>query len=576
GLPAEARGWLDSVPGGGMRDGLGEARLAYLRGDRSREAGKGGGRSSGAGGGSGIFRRRTGILGDSMTSTPLLVGAPSASVQGPGYARFYERNKARANAVYVGANDGMLHAFDTETGAELFAYVPQALLPVIGELSSPTYRHRPYVDASAGYGEASLGGHWSSVLVSGMGMGARGVFALDVTNPAAFASGKGALWEFTERDDSAMGHVRSPPLIAKIKVGTKDKVPVYRHFAVVASGINNYGEDDAHADPAGALFLLALDKPPRERWKLGVNYYRLAAPAAEPGLSNALGPPALAVAADGSARFAYSGDLQGRLWRFDLDAARTSSGAVLFEARDSAALRQPITHAPKVVFAPGGGYLVLFATGKLIESADLQASSFAPQSMYAIHDSGATPIAPVRSRSQLAARTASAGASATITGAEFDYGGAVKGWYVDFPNARGDGERAAGSPALAAGTLFVNTVIPGADPCAGPASRTYVLDSLSGFSFTPDGYAISGRRTGDIVRGRTDPVPLIFDLFASVGQADPTGGARAVRTIGLLRWRADGAPPLLTQVKVGLPAKRISWREVANWRDLHAAARKTR
>ncbi|HEU4375636.1 MAG TPA: PilC/PilY family type IV pilus protein, partial [Telluria sp.] len=328
-LGTAERAALDVAPSGAAPDGLGESRLAYLRGERTREAGQPGG----------MFRRRTSILGDVTHSIPLLVGAPSPSVQGPGYDDFHARFKSRSEAVYLGANDGMMHAFDARDGAELFAYVPNALIPVLNRLCDPEYRPRPYVDASAGEADALLAGKWRSVLVSGMGGGARGVFALDVSDPAAFEGGQRALWEFTERDDPAIGYVSAAPQVAKIQVAVKAGVPQHRYFALV---------------PSGALFLLALDKPPSERWKKNVNYYKL--PAA--GGADQLGQPALVSATDGSVLFAYAGDSQGLLRRFDFSGKPPFSSDLLFEARDEAGQRQPVIHAPRVVFAPGGGYLV--------------------------------------------------------------------------------------------------------------------------------------------------------------------------------------------------------------------------
>jgi type IV pilus assembly protein PilY1 len=561
-LPREQRAWLDLAPSGEIRDGLGQARVAFLRGDRAREIGRS----------DGVFRRRASVLGDAIHSTPLLVGPPAVSVQGAGYEAFHARYKNRPGVVYLGANDGMLHAFHADDGSELFAYVPNALVPVLGELSNPAYSHRAYVDASAGYGEASLNGKWRSVLVSGMGMGARGVFALDVSNPAAFESGMGALWEFTDSDDPDIGHVRAAPQIAKLKVGMKGKAPEYRYFALVASGINNYGQDAMHADAGGVLFLLALDKPASASWRLGVNYYKLAAPAFEPRLANALAPPALAIAADGSARFGYAGDLQGNLWRFDFTGTPPWSGQPLFAARDATGQRQPIAHAPKLVFAPGGGYLVLFGTGKLIEEADLQPSNFAPQSFYAIRDGTATPIAPVRGRSELAQRTVSGRA---ITGAEFDYAGAdsKKGWYFDFPQAGNDGERVAASALLASGTVFINTTAPGSDACAAPTARSYVLDALSGFAFKADGVAASGAPTGEPAPAGAGALPMAIEMRASVGRRDPTGRASASRMVGLVRLQ-DGAAPAVLPVTVTFPARRVSWREVANWQQLHDASKR--
>jgi type IV pilus assembly protein PilY1 len=565
-LGREERAWLDLAPSSELRDGLGEARVAFLRGERALEVDQP----------NGIFRRRTGVLGDAIHSTPLLVGAPSPSVQGPGYDAFHARFKGRTETIYLGANDGMLHAFDARDGAELFAYVPNALIPVLNQLGDPDYRHRPYVDASAGQAEALLNGRWRSVLVSGMGMGARGVFALDVSDPAAFGGGERALWEFTEQDDPAIGHVSAAPQVARIKVAVTAGVAQYRYFAIVPSGVNNYEQDGAHTDAAGALFLLALDKPAKERWQLGVNYYKLAAPAPTPGQANALGQPALVTAADASVRFAYAGDLQGTLWRFDFSGKPPFASAPLFEARDEAGRRQPIAHAPRVVFAPGGGYLVLFGTGKLIEDADLQPADFAPQSFYAVKDSAASPPVPVSGRSELARRTLSGGANYTVEGKQFDYAGAGarKGWYFDFPNARTDGERLAASPVLASGTVFVSTIVPGGDPCAAPSTRTYVLDALTGFAFLAGGEAVSGGVTGQLAKGAAGALPVLLELGASTGLRNATGGAGATRKIGIVNLQGDGAAPDVQQVDVTLPARRISWREVANWQELHDAANK--
>ena len=537
-LPEASRALLDAG------DGLGEARVSFLRGDRSREVGQDGG----------VFRTRAGVMGDVVNSVPLLVGAPSVSVQGPGYARFHADARNRPATVYVGANDGMLHAFAASGGAELFAYVPNALHAALPELSKPGYTHRAWVDGSAGHGEAFIGRQWRTVLSSGMGMGARGVFALDVTDPSAFASGLGALWEFTERDDPAMGHVRSAPLIAKFSVGTST-APAFRYFAVVASGINNEG-------PA-VLFLLALDKPASEPWRHKKNYYRLSTPDAEDGSANALSAPALALAPDGSVRYAYAGDLQGNLWRFDFtrkppwkDAGPGAGNTPLFVARDAGGRRQPIAHAPKVVFADGSGYLVLFGTGKLIEAADTDPSGYTPQTFYAVRDSTENPPVVVSGRAALGPRS-------------------EKGWYIDFPYSVTQGERSAGPAVLVSGTAILDSVSPGDAVCSAAVVRSYVVDVLSGLEKAP-GSAIGVAPTGNVVqRGGVIAPPMLVSAGAVVVSGrTPAGGAASTHTVSLVRPGPAGAGPSVQQVTASAPAKRVSWREVANWQELHEAARR--
>ena len=485
-LSAASRALLD------QSDGLGELRTAYLRGDRSGEGS--------------LFRKRGGLLGDIVGSTPLIVDGLM---------------------VYVGANDGMLHAFSATTGAELFAYVPAALLAELPALASPGYKARPYVDGSPAQARAGA----RSVLASGMGMGARGVFALDISTPAAQA-----LWEFTAADDAAMGHVREAPHI--IKTGLAQ-----RWFALVTSGINNLAPDGS-----GALFLLALDKPPAQKWQRDANYFSIRAPG-----SSTLAASALVLDADGNATRAYAGDLLGNLWRFDLIAMTAQR---LFSARNTDGLRQPITHAPKVVHAPGGGYLVLFATGKLIEESDLLAASNSGQSLYAILD--APDAVGGVTRAQLAARTMSTAAGGyTIEGEAVVYAGpdARKGWYVDLPNP---GERAAASPVSIAGAMLFASVVPGAD------GRLYLLDPLTGLAYTP---GVTGKRTPADMS-----LPLVLvDAPLVKGEREPTGRVTVTRRLTLLSSQAGkgGGAPV---IEVRYPTGRMGWREVANWPELHKAA----
>src|SRR5690606_742810 len=79
---------------------------------------------------------------------------------------YLEQKASRHTVVYVGANDGMLHAFNGNTvpcdasnpnsvacahpnaGDEMFAFIPQESLRRMGELALPDalYEHRYYVD----------------------------------------------------------------------------------------------------------------------------------------------------------------------------------------------------------------------------------------------------------------------------------------------------------------------------------------------------------------------------------------------------------------------------------------------
>ncbi|WP_425252168.1 pilus assembly protein [Janthinobacterium sp. NFX145] len=579
-LDAEQRGAFD----GG--DGRGEARLAYLLGQRTHEVGQPGG----------FLRRRSGSLGAAPYGNLLYVGAPGLGMPGAGYGLHRQALLQRRKMLYLGANDGLLHAFDARTGSELFAYLPQALLHLAPAAASTHYSPGPLLDGAAATAEVLALGRWKTVLVSGMGGGAQGVFALDITDPARFAQ-DGALWEFTDRDDGLMGNVRAPPAFARINMGGKEGAPAYRDFAIVASGYNNDvndGKDTTAPAAAAAIFLLALDKAPGTPWTLGSNYFRLKVPVASGGggghdtdagtdaVPHALGPPAVVPGSDGALAYLYVGDLQGNIWRLDMAGGppwKDGHGRKLvFVARDAQGRRQPVTQQLSVAYAPGGGYLLLFGTGKLVEAADTWPNAFLSQSFYAVHDD-VRESSLTRSRADLEPRSLGAAAGGVrVDGAELRYTGsdAMRGWYLDFMDTAQTGERSISSPVLAAGKVLFNTVLPGRDPCARPATRLYVLDVLSGFAADGAGVVQAGEQTGRLFDGLARAPPLALELNSTVGAAMAAGRAEGRKELAVLQPGLPGATSVagLKVVSAPLPARRLSWREVANWRELHEAAKK--
>lgn len=564
---------LNSSPTDLQSDGLGEERLSYLRGDRSREIGQP----------DGIFRKRDHVLGDIVNSNPVFVAAPSPDVQGDGYQSFYEKNKKRTAAVYVGANDGMLHAFDADKGTELFAYVPNALLRHLNQLTSPDYVHRPYMDGGIAVAEAYAGGKWKTVLAAGMGGGAQGVVALDVTNPAKFGDSTDAIFEFTDLDDPDMGNLTGPPTIVKFRVGTKLGLPEYKYFVVVPGGLNSYkddGDGKFNNDGAGALFLLSLDKHPSAPWKLGSNYFKFRTPSKDDALQNGLSAPAPVVDANGAVRYAYAGDLQGNLWRFDFTGDAPWSGALsgktpFFTARDADENHQPITAQPRVAFAPGGGYLVLFGTGKFIEESDASKGSFATQSFYAIHDT--LEDAVVAGRSALSSRTLAPDKSGglTVSGAAFLYGAGdkyKKGWYFDFPESDSTGERNVTNGLLLDGLLFFNTLIPGSDPCAAGSGRSYMVNAISGLP--PE-----GEPTGFMSAVGMLGSPVAFSAGAEIGARNAVGRREVKKKHTVFTFGTGGAKGTAAPAQNGdgetiARAGRFSWREILNWQELQNAIKK--
>lgn len=559
---------LNRSPLDGSDDQPGEKRLDYLRGSRLYESGQQGG----------LFPSRDSLLNAIVHSLPKHVAAPLANLEGNSYQAYYEAHRMRRHVVYVGAGNGMLHAFDADTGEELFAYVPHALFSRLAELTVANGMRSLPVDGGIDVAEAYVGSQWRNVLVAGMGRSAQGVFALDVTAPERF-DGADVLWEFTDADDADIGNVIGTPAIAKFRTAVIKGVPQYRYFAVIASGINNHRDDGDgrfNAAAPNALFLLALDKKQTERWIAGTNYFKFVLPISEAKSANGMSDVALVRIADGSASHAYAGDVQGNLWRFDFSGYAPWQRAFddappqpLFAARDAAGKRQPILQKPHVVFAPSGGYVVLFGTGKYLEQDDLKESGYATQSFYAVWDDEGSRIG---GRSALTERTlmpSGDGGTLEISGHAFRYGmsgAGDKGWYVDFIDSANSGERSVSPASLFDTQLAFRTLIPGRSRCAKPSGRLYVLNTLTGLPATAS-------FTGDLSDAGFPGVPVILAAMPTeIAERDATGKRRVRRKLEI----ADAGDPAQpgtpaerkTIVETVTTAGRLSWREIVNWLEL--------
>lgn len=542
-------------------DGLGARRLDYLRGVRSDEVHP--------------FRRRQSLLGDALHSTPVLVAAPSGDSQDATFAAFRQRYAQRRALVYLGANDGMLHAFDMADGVERYAYVPNVLMPYLNLLTDPEYVHRAYVDGPLTAAEVRLSRGWRSVLLGAFGGGAQGLFALDVTDPEALDADS-VLWEFTDADDAMVGNVLTAPQLARIRLRADGESAV----AVFASGMNNYNAD-GHASTAGrgALFVLMVDKQHTEGWRLNANYFRFITPISDELLANGLSAPALLADRDGLLRFAYAGDLQGNLWRFDLHGSAPWSGGVerLFTARDAQGRRQPITQQPTIVYGPDGDYLILFGTGRLLNRDDFAATGFVTQSFYALRDDLARPVSVISGRQQLTERQLWPNHAGLfdVTGAVAEQGS--RGWFIDFWQSERTGERSIDSATVLDGSLVFNTLVPGAGICSPAQSRSYALNALTGLPASSALVALPAASLVGLMQTEYAGKSLLLASARTTDMPAPTGAVKARRELTevVIRRDTQGAIKVesVARIRTARRAGRLSWREVSNWRELHEANR---
>ena len=514
----------------------------YLKGDRANEKP------------TGTLRQRVSLLGDIAHSSPVYVGAPqNRNYQRYGwdgansYVTFLTSKKNRAPMVYVGANDGMLHGFDANPssstkGRELYAYVPQRMLTAAAQLASfakETYAHRFYVDGSPTVGDVYFNNQWRSVLVTTLGRGGNSVIALDVTDPTAIT----LLWDLTIPE---LGIMTAKPVITRLNNGS--------WAAVMPYGYNN------SANKNGLLVINIQNGSTLAKIEL-------------PTTAGALGQPeGWDMNRNGNTDWFFAGDLNGNVWKFNLQATVASgwnlanSNTPLFTARDASNKVQPITGGITLSSHPQTGALWLFfGTGKYLETGDsLNADQ---QSWYGIVD-GLTAIS---GRSDLVRRTMTnttytngsvSEQTRTISAATSNDMVGKRGWYMDLIDSR---ERVTSKARVVGTNLIMNTIIPDSDLC-NPQGDGWVMavDPFSGSRLKYHLFDLSG--DGDF----TD----------SDGISSGSGSQQVIEVASGLRFEGMPGEPVFVgeQMLVGdsrvaidsrivnlqLRRGRISWREEVN------------
>ena len=558
---------FSNVPGVSSQDA--SKFVSYLRGDRTQEL---------AGGG--VYRTRSSVLGDIVGSRSNAVGAPSfpyADQFNPGYGTFKSTYTSRKTVVYVGANDGMLHAFDgTLTGAgaglELFAYVPSFVYgdsttaPTSGlaALGNPNYQHRYYVDGTAQNfdvdfnvtsGATTTAPDWRTLIIGGLGKGGRGYYAIDGSNPASWTSetavASKVLWEFTDPD---MGYSFAEPIVAK--------TAKYGWTVILTSGYNN-------TDGKGYLFLVN----PRT----GALLEKIATPEGSVGspLNMVHGAAFLPSTREFTAESVYTGDLRGNVWRFNLTAA---SGTLpvpkkIAALTDTAGAAQPVTVRPRIAVDPGSTKrYVVIGTGRLLDDTDVADGQ--RQTLYAIADGTATTLpslaSPTLTRNELNNN------NNPLTGIGSTPASAM-GWYYDLEiGSTGVGERVIGDLDIYQGIVAAPINLPNGEACSPSGSgravalrladgRTTLVSTDSSTGATTA--VASVRFTSIITNLQFFTVGGQTDLLIGTGAPDTTGGTGSSNVGGApgggVPCKGGGSGVLgcgLQSTDANL--RRLNWREV--------------
>ncbi len=415
-----------------------------------------------------VFRKReNSLLGDIVNSSPVYAGASTlryTQLPGTPGASYANYAKSKPKVLYVGANDGMLHAFDADSFEEIFAYIPNGVYPKLANVTkldygSVTNPHLSLVDGPLYVGDAYLAsrGGWSTILVGSLGAGGKGVFALDVTNP----NSPQLIFEIDAEDYPSLGYVLGQPLITPLANG---------RWAVVFG--NGYESGTSR------LFMIDLESPGSPT-------------IIDTGAGTGLSAPSLMIDFYGRATHAFAGDLLGNIWKFDLSSSSVAYNGPLFVARDANGNAQPITGGLTLgANEQLNAIMVYFGTGKYFEAGDNFVTASPVHSFYAIAD--LPPSTHQHTRNNMHRKTlANVNGNRVVNGERttgqdpqslMDWT-VNKGWYLDFSLI--NGERVIIKPVLIMDRLIFNTIIPSPIPC-----------EAGGRSFSMELVAVGDRNIG--------------------------------------------------------------------------------
>ena len=372
----------------------------------------------------GLRDRQGWILGDIVHSTPVVVGPPAGFEATESFRDFYVANEFRRKMVYVGANDGMIHAFDADDGEEAWAFVPQFALPSFTVMADSGYCHTYTCDQTVSVKDVQVDGQWQTILVSGGREGGGSIFALNVTDPNAPT----VLWQNTLPNGLPY---ESEVVICSI--GGNATV-------LVGSGLD---EVDQKA------FIYSYDiKTGLFNGEIGLNGGKLRNKGSKPAVMD--------LNLDGQVDLVYMADLNSTIWRYETEGNPNPEKwkkYEIFEDQD-----REITANPVVAHGPNGEVLIYVGTGAYLTEDDKLSSN--SNSFYCIidHHDGNKSI-----RGDLVDQTSSIN---PVNGAN--------GWYVDLWNMAG--ERVSETAVIVAETVIFTSFAPVLDPCvAGGESFLYQM-----------------------------------------------------------------------------------------------------
>ncbi|OJS98603.1 hypothetical protein BEE62_15540 [Marinobacter nauticus] len=472
--------------------------VGWLRGDQSNEGSE-----------AGDLRRRSRVIGDIVNSSPLYIRNQNFNYQlfpeaegGKKYNAFLDANRSKSPLIAVASNNGMLHVFDarlpcrdgettatdgcsSDGGKEVFSYIPNALMSRLPNLAKQDYDREYYFDGSPRIGHVYDGSKWRRILVASLGAGGKAVVAIDI-------DAQEVLWEIDASHDVNLGYVLGDPILGKAASG--------EWITVIPNGY------DSKDKKASLIILNTLTGEEITTWT----------PTGSNPTGNAMFEPLpLDVTGDRRIDRIYAGDLEGNLWRYDLDPKGPKDWGVinklksgsndgpLFTAVSPEGQKQPITVRPNAARDPSGIIHLVFGTGKYFEIGDNAVAGVPTQSLYGIRDEDDTVARSDLIEQSIIYEGTEHGFDVRVsTSTDLVVGSNRKGWRLDLIyDGQNNGERLVQNPIIRGSRAVFATLIPepNPNPCEPGDGTGWIMeiDAFNGARLSQSPWDLSGDGFGE-------------------------------------------------------------------------------
>jgi hypothetical protein len=515
---------------------------------------------------------RTQPLGAILDSTPAFMDPPSLDPPPdsdyPGFAADHED---RRTLVFIGANDGMMHALDGRTGVEVWAYIPFNLLPKLRTLrdGQGIDGYSYFVDGSAKVADVKIGGSWRTMVLFGEGPGGTFYQAFDasldnmsdsvapdsdsvssVLSYFADPSRISFLWSFPNYShfdtsikttatpygdlsstataaEKTVGQTWSDPAVGQVK-NTSGKYTVITGSGFLPRSVENNpnrggiaaGRDLYLLDAGTGTLYANQESSPASDGTAETDDDCTAMSYGCTKFKNALQADPVATGPSDE-RFitkSYIGDLDGNIWRFDIDSDSSSNPKFTGNPTKlySAGAAQPIFSSMAAVAVGTQEYIFVGTGSDLLPSTGVSSS----YQLLGVLDTGSS---------------------------------GSKAFQIDLAKVDGssDDEKVSAFPAVAGDIVFFSTTsFKPTTPCTSPDANLYALTFVGGAAYDATGDNKVSKNESPKVRtlsgaGRAT-APFIVDQHLAFGAGskiellgDPNDFDNGVGAVGvrILSWR---------------------------------------